>query len=1062
MKRKLAAALALLVALLVQLTIVNGLALPGGGTPDLVLLCVIAIGMTGGPSYGVIVGFGAGLALDLAPPASQLVGQYALVLCLVGYLSGRLRFTLRHSAALALIAAVVLAGLGEALSAVLTLALDTPEVTWTTMTQVLPPSVIYDAVLGPLILLCSVRLAVALGMSFDPQDGSPALESGGSAAPVTVAGVTSVPGIAGMNAAGHLQRARLQRLNGGDSRAVASGRWLVGDVGGDAPAMGAIGWLAGPARSRRARREQARLTAAVTGATPRKGASWVGRRPPGLLPLTPVVPRKANGSARLRPGAGVAGSADARPAPSYQALSGRPVRLGLADEQRRRAKTASRHARGKGQVAFGANGHSVDWHGLDRHGLNGPGVAKIAFGSGSVAGTRRPGQAWSGGRPVGGKAHRIAFGTGGLPGAGRGCQAGRAGAPRIAFGTGGLPGAGRAAGRPGPRIAFGTGGLPGAGRAAGRPAPRIAFGARLPGQVRAGHMAPGRGGLIGVRRRHGQGHPRRAQAQAAAVRPRGGGAAGQGPAAQDRPDEHQARAARRAAEAEASGGPVGGLADREQPNGWFPMIPASRSRLFVLYLVVAALLLGLAARVWYLQVKTGTSYVAQATSERLREVVEPSVRGPIVDDIGAPIVDSKSALVVSVSLPALWQQHDSGTAVLRRLAKLLHIKRHQMFREVRLCTVGVKQPCWPGSPYQPIPVAENVPAKIGLEVLENQRLFPGVTAAVQPVTRYHQPISTSLAQTLGYLQPITASELKKEGLPVTGFSSVDLVGQAGLELQYDRALRGVPGYTRLAVNAQGQVTGTVSAVQPKPGDYLVTSINSQIQQDTERALTDAVLARPVRRQPGQQGRRCRRHDDDRAGAGAGQLSDLQPEHLVGRHHGNRVQAAVPPGERRADPEPGHPGPVRAGIDMEGDVGGGRGRGRVPAARHLPVPSGGQHRRPVVPERRQPVARPDEPLHRARCLLRHGVLQPRVPDLPEGPPAGQRRHLAARAGAGDAEDGACLGFRAAHRNRRAGREPGQRADQDVAVLAVEGQRAPRSELVQVRQAERHLRPADRVG
>src|SRR6266568_1967581 len=153
----------------------------------------------------------------------------------------------------------------------------------------------------------------------------------------------------------------------------------------------------------------------------------------------------------------------------------------------------------------------------------------------------------------------------------------------------------------------------------------------------------------------------------------------------------------------------------------------------------------------------------------------------------------------------------------------------------RWCCAG-----WPGSPYQPIPIADNVPARIGLEVLENQRLYHGVTAAVQPVTHYHQPISTDLAQTLGYLQPITASELKREGLPVTGFSGVDLVGQAGLELQYDRELRGVPGDTKLAVNASGQVTGTIKAVKPRPGDYLVTSINSAVQQDTERALADAV------------------------------------------------------------------------------------------------------------------------------------------------------------------------------------------------------------------------------
>ena len=41
-------------------------------------------------------------------------------------------------------------------------------------------------------------------------------------------------------------------------------------------------------------------------------------------------------------------------------------------------------------------------------------------------------------------------------------------------------------------------------------------------------------------------------------------------------------------------------------------------------------------------------------------------------------------------------------------------------------------------------------------------------------------------------------------------------------------------------------------------------------------------------------------------------------------------------------------------------------------------------------------------------------------------------------------------------------PGTRADPGVAVLPVEGQRAPGPELVQVRQGQRQLRPADRVG
>jgi penicillin-binding protein 2 len=270
------------------------------------------------------------------------------------------------------------------------------------------------------------------------------------------------------------------------------------------------------------------------------------------------------------------------------------------------------------------------------------------------------------------------------------------------------------------------------------------------------------------------------------------------------------------------------------------MIPASRPRLVVLYLVVGAMLAGLLFRVWDLQVRTGVSYAAQASSERVRQVIEPPVRGPILDDLGAPIVSSHPALVISVSMPTLWKLKHGGAAVLTRLAALLHVKRRTMIRETRLCTVGVGQPCWPGSPYQPIPVATRVPSKIALQVLEDQRLYPGVTAAIQPVTSYSQPLSTNMSQIVGYLQPITAGELKKEGLPVTGFSGVDLVGQAGLEQEYDKELRGEPGVTRLAVNAAGQVTGTLSKERPTAGDYLVTSINPTLQADTLTALANAV------------------------------------------------------------------------------------------------------------------------------------------------------------------------------------------------------------------------------
>ena len=117
------------------------------------------------------------------------------------------------------------------------------------------------------------------------------------------------------------------------------------------------------------------------------------------------------------------------------------------------------------------------------------------------------------------------------------------------------------------------------------------------------------------------------------------------------------------------------------------------------------------------------------------------------------------------------------------------------------------QPCWTGSPYQPIPVAEQVSDATALQIMEEPTLFPGVTAQVQPVVDYPMPDGANPAQVLGYLQPITQAEMAKEHLPETGFAGDDLVGQAGLEAQYNTALTGKPGTQIVSVNAAGDVTG---------------------------------------------------------------------------------------------------------------------------------------------------------------------------------------------------------------------------------------------------------------
>jgi penicillin-binding protein 2 len=275
------------------------------------------------------------------------------------------------------------------------------------------------------------------------------------------------------------------------------------------------------------------------------------------------------------------------------------------------------------------------------------------------------------------------------------------------------------------------------------------------------------------------------------------------------------------------------------PGG--PVIPRSRRRLYGLYVVALAMLVVLGVRLWYLQVLNTSQYKALAATNQTRTVVQPAVRGEITDDTGQPLVTNQTKMTVLVNTMELSKNtSDNGKAVLARLAPLLHLSGTTLAEKVRLCTRGVSQPCWTGSPYQPVPVAEDVSDSIALQIMEEPRKFPGVTAELSPVTAYPAPNGANPAQVLGYLQPITQQEMAKDHLPQTGFAQDDLVGQSGLEAQYNAALSGQPGTDLVSVNAAGDVLGTVGGTPAKTGDTLVTSINSKVQAVAQQALSSAI------------------------------------------------------------------------------------------------------------------------------------------------------------------------------------------------------------------------------
>jgi len=145
------------VGVVLQVTLVDRLALPGGAVPDLALVIVVTIGLARDPAEGMLAGFLTGLDLDLAPPASHLIGASALVFCLVGYGCGWLGRRLEHSVPRLVAAALIATAAGESMQAAAALISGNPNVTTASVGRALPTAVLYDA------MLCALALILVLG-----------------------------------------------------------------------------------------------------------------------------------------------------------------------------------------------------------------------------------------------------------------------------------------------------------------------------------------------------------------------------------------------------------------------------------------------------------------------------------------------------------------------------------------------------------------------------------------------------------------------------------------------------------------------------------------------------------------------------------------------------------------------------------------------------------------------------------------------------------------------------------------------------------------------------------
>ncbi|WP_171107402.1 penicillin-binding protein 2 [Streptomyces sp. Z423-1] len=268
--------------------------------------------------------------------------------------------------------------------------------------------------------------------------------------------------------------------------------------------------------------------------------------------------------------------------------------------------------------------------------------------------------------------------------------------------------------------------------------------------------------------------------------------------------------------------------------------PRVQTRLVVIQVLVLSLLATLGGRLWYLQIREGDAYASEASGNHVQQVVQPAVRGSILDARGVALADNETRLVVSASRTDLLKMKDDGKGVLTKLAGVLGMTPKEVMEKVRLCDAETPQPCWNGSPYQPIPITDEATPRQALQIRERAEDFPGITAEPQAVRRYPSPGAANTAQVLGYLSPVTDQEIQQAQDTNSPYLRSDMVGRSGLEREYDKELRGKAGVTRYEVDNLGRVMGQAESDAAEPGSNLVTSIDARVQRVAEFELNEAM------------------------------------------------------------------------------------------------------------------------------------------------------------------------------------------------------------------------------
>ena len=225
-----------------------------------------------------------------------------------------------------------------------------------------------------------------------------------------------------------------------------------------------------------------------------------------------------------------------------------------------------------------------------------------------------------------------------------------------------------------------------------------------------------------------------------------------------------------------------------------------RKRIVALFVAISFLFCALGIRLFVLQIINGQSLQLRATDQWTRDLKIVAPRGKIYDRTGASLAVSYTTYNVFVR----GREVKSATTVASHLSNILGLDFDDVYAKVQRKNIS------------------EVLIKLGVDSETAERIYqqslPGVYLA-ESVARFY-PNGNLATQLLG-------------------FTSIDNVGQTGVEAYYNELLTGTDGYSYVQSDLQGkEIGGTLRYYIPaEDGEDLTLSIDSKMQAILENALS---------------------------------------------------------------------------------------------------------------------------------------------------------------------------------------------------------------------------------